>query len=444
MKKLAFLILLATLCGCSSDEPVLPDEQPSISDNLYLEFNQWVYSEMNRQYLWRDDLPDSLECNYDLAPRDFFKSLLSAKDRFSYFTSNPGYSRSATENLGFEYQLVKDTEGNEWMYVLYVTSPQAELNGIHRGDLIKRIANNTYVKGTVNQSNSTIIEGEVIEWSDNSSYAQKSSVLLDSIYVTESKKIGYLCYLEYSDTRDLDKPLKRFSDSGIDELILDLRYNPGGYVSTCRYLCNCIIPVSAYSQMFQQCSYNDILAKRYLEETGNERTFTYFMDQPEPGQELLGENLYPLNLSKIYVLTSKHTASASEATIICLRPYMDVIVIGEQTIGKGVGSWTISDSRFQYAIQPITMRYYNAAGETTPDEGLVPDVHVADGYSTSKKNIGDTQEPLLKVALSLISTGTYAAEPPGRSSSKFEIPLTPVGEPSYITDYKKRLHNEGI
>ena len=113
--------------------------------------------------------------------------------------------------------------------------------------------------------------------------------------------------------------------------------------------------------------------------------------------------MYGLNLQRVFVLTSKNSASASEAAIISMRPYMDVVIIGEQTYGKGVGSWTIRDNRYKYQLQPITMRYHNALMETTPDEGLEVDYYVPDGYSTAKKELGDIKEPLLAKALNLIA-----------------------------------------
>lgn len=150
----------------------------------------------------------------------------------------------------------------------------------------------------------------------------------------------------------------------------------------------------------------------------------------------------PLKLNKLIVLTSSHTASASEATIVCLRSYMDVITIGEQTVGKGVGSWTISDPRFRYAMQPITMRYYNADGVSTPDEGIGPDIYVSDGYSVGKLEIGDSNEKLLRVAIDYINGSTLTINNNIDSRSKTENSLTPIGEPSYVSEYKNKHYNE--
>lgn len=446
---LTFLLLLLFFNSCATlEEPDSPDVvQPTPSDNVYDDLNRWVYNQMNEQYLWREDLPDSLECDYNLPPKDFFKSLLSKKDRFSYFTTNPSYkgSRSIDDSgeLGFEYQRIQDAHGNQWLYVLYVYSDYARKNGIKRGDLLKQISRRTFRKAHIVEDEIRGLEPYEIKLGFNVGI-EKSSVLLDSLYNLGNKSIGYLCYLEYSDVEDLIAPLTKFAASRIDELILDLRYNPGGYVSTCKFLCNCIIPSKNYGNIFQICSYNNRLSRKNLLETGDECSYSYFNDLPKSGEEILGEySIIPLNLDKIMVITSSHTASASEATILCLRPYINVVSIGEKTVGKGVGSWLISNSKYQYAIQPITMRYYNSLKETTPDVGITPDLYIEDGYSVNVKDIGDINERLLNAALSYLNGELPKHNNKSRSlDTQIEKSLTPIGEPSYVTEFKYKYYNE--
>lgn len=402
---------------------------------------------MNRQYLWREDLPDSMRCDYNLAPREFFNSLLSTKDRFSYFTTNDNYDPGKTQyiNLGFAYQEMQDKTGNTALEILYVTSPEIREYGIKRGDFV-RIINKTCHSFSLEKIS---VENGCFRGTNKSvslsikNPFQSSTVLLDSIYNEGNLSIGYLCYLQYGDKEDLEQPLKNFANNKISELILDLRYNPGGYVSTCRFLSNCIVPSVGYNKVFQQCSYNTILSHDYLQSTGDSRTYSYFEVPGETLGEQLGVILTPLNLKRLYVITSSHTASASEATIICLRSYMDVTVIGETTVGKGVGSWTISDPRFRYAIQPITMRYYNADGYSTPDTGIEPDIYAADGYLTGKLEIGDKNEHLLKIALAHIKGEALQSNIATRSLNiEIDNSLTPIGEPSYVTEFNNKHYNE--
>lgn len=446
--RFSYHIAIATLifCGCSSDEPCSPDG-PATEDNVYLEMNKWIYGQMNRQYLWREDLPDSMRCDYNLAPREFFNSLLSTKDRFSYFTTNDNYDPGKTQyiNLGFAYQEMQDKTGNTALEILYVTSPEIREYGIKRGDFV-RIINKTCHSFSLEKIS---VENGCFRGTNKSvslsikNPFQSSTVLLDSIYNEGNLSIGYLCYLQYGDKEDLEQSLKNFANNKISELILDLRYNPGGYVSTCRFLSNCIVPSVGYNKVFQQCSYNTILSHDYLQSTGDSRTYSYFEVPGETLGEQLGVILTPLNLKRLYVITSSHTASASEATIICLRSYMDVTVIGETTVGKGVGSWTISDPRFRYAIQPITMRYYNADGYSTPDTGIEPDIYAADGYLTGKLEIGDKNEHLLKIALAHIKGEALQSNIATRSLNiEIDNSLTPIGEPSYVTEFNNKHYNE--
>ena len=99
------------------------------------------------------------------------------------------------------------------------------------------------------------------------------------------------------------------------------------------------------------------------------------------------------------MLTTKNTASASEALIIGLRPYMKVITIGTTSCGKDVGSYTIADNRYKYQLQPITFRYYNALNYSTPVTGIVPDIQVQDDLSHQR---GDTNEALLHAAINYL------------------------------------------
>lgn len=434
---LIFSAAIALLSGCSTDEPTPPVEQPVTPENVYLELNKWMYREMNRQYLWRNDLPDSTDCNYDLAPNEFFKSLLSDKDRFSYLTGNPGYKPGKTsESCGFAYQKYIDRNGNEALGVLYVTSADAAAAGIRRGDWLSPLSASPDCRKFAHMILDNGIfrsTGQTTEYGISDPDNEKRTVLLDTIYSpVPDLRIGYMCYLEFSGKADLYAPLRAFHSGDITHLILDLRYNPGGYVSTCRYLCNCIAPATAYEGVFQKCSYNDILSAQYLKDTGSPLTFDYFKT-PSGGDSNLSDPIIPLGMKRLYVLTSSHTASASEATIVCLKPYMEVIVIGETTVGKGVGSWNISDSRFRYSIQPITMRYYNAYGISTPDSGIIPDYEVS-GAFIAHSAIGDTSEDLLHKALSLIAPDIYTMPSLRPALPDPGTPVKAVGLPSFVTD----------
>lgn len=446
--RIIFLGLIATFVNsCSTEEDILSSVEPPVdnpTDNVYFSHNQWIYAKMNRHYLWREDMPDSTECNFDQTPIDFFKSLLSEKDRFSYMLTNPYYEPVEKINNGFAYQDYMDEKGNLASLILYVANDEARIKGLKRGDWISIIAGNsnqvTYYPVSLDKDNLFKYSTETITLSIPNPTKQ-STVLQDSIY---NQNIGYICYTEFDEIEDLIEPLTRFKSENIQELILDLRYNPGGFVKTCKYLANCIAPETAYGGVFQITKYNDILSRENTAKTGKPYIYDNFGFPTKDTDKFKGDYpLIPLNLTRLIVLTSKHTASASEATILCLKPYMDVIQIGETTVGKGVGSYTLYDKKYKYAIQPITMQYYNQSDQTVANEGLVPDYFVEDGYDTPKKEIGDTGEPLLHAALSWILPSCYSNDDIKYSrSKKIENPLTPVGEPSYVTEFNNKRYDE--
>ena len=336
------------ICCSSPNDDVIGEEHAKEgssegTEGAYMEECKWIYSQMNRHYLWRQDMPDSVSCNYTTDPVTFFKSLLSPKDRFSYCERNTDYTRS---------QNIKNDEDD---YTVVLTRSTSE------------------------------------------------NVLIDTVYYINNKKIGYFCYLKFEGSAELAPIIKKFKEANVDELIIDLRYNPGGYVNTCKYLCNSLVNESAYGKIFQSQGFNDILSHEMLVRYGRDMEDDYFDFPSDDNKHILGLPLYGLNMGRLYVLTSRYTASASEALIVCLRPYNDVIVIGEKTVGKGVGSYIISDSKYKYMLHPITLRYYNANIESTPDDGINPNYIVENGYETKKREIGNTEEPLLQKAISLIS-----------------------------------------
>lgn len=437
IKRLFFGLCLIFLCSCSSDnDNPLSDElvnNPVIG--VYDEENRWIYGQMNHYYLWREQLPDSLACDYTTDPVTFYKTLLSPEDRFSYCKRNTDYTGNIEKtDYGFAYQEYQTGDNKRFLQVLYVTSKELKQT-LSRGEWLREIQTQeevlTFEKGTW-------IEGKFhpegcISINTKKWDSYQNTVYIDSIYTINNRKVGYLCYLEFNAVADLENSMRKFYENSIDELVLDLRYNPGGYVRTCCYLCNSIIPENGYGQIFQQCSYNDRVTAEYKETTGKGLTIEYY-ETPNNGQSsYIGSSMYGLKLKRIYILTSSYTASASEATIICLKPYMDVVLIGEQTYGKGVGSWTISDKKYKYELQPIIFRYHNAMMETTPDKGIPVDKIIPGGYETTKMELGDINEPLLSAAFSHIRTGDFSDNTLNKEQIQTKnVGLSPIGFPSFF------------
>lgn len=410
---LATIIILSfVLCACSEDIPnrliisgITTDSTKNASDKTTLQ-NNWIYDQMKNDYLWADNMPQLSSLRLEDMPQTFFSKLLYKNDRFSWIEINSSYnneSGSLHDNFGMEIQPYIDNEGDTINRIMWISShSEAFKRGLRRGNWIK-ITNRTestltllvvklgdaYFVPTAN-SLTLMLAGNKTE-----------SVIIDSIYTINRQNIGYFMYNQFNDTgsatnnpyRDeLRTMISKFKAAHISELIIDLRYNHGGYVSICQFLCGLLLPDRHLGTISGFHSFNSRRAKIQIERTQKEEQELFF-----PEKNIIGND--NLELPRIHFIVSGKTASASESLINSLSPLIETVLIGTNTTGKGVGSWTIQSSVYEWQLQPITFRYYNKNHETIPDTGLVPDIYVDETYIPKIYDIGDTRELLLSAAL---------------------------------------------
>jgi hypothetical protein len=260
-------------------------------------------------------------------------------------------------------------------------------------------------------------------------------VVLDSIYRWDDKKVGYLFYNQFNvlSCEKLISVCKRFKNEGVSELILDLRYNVGGTSVVHQLLASMLAPEENVVR-------NDVYLKRvynkdYAEELQEEGESLGQILQSQMEWTINGEKYdYDLSdanigITKLYVLTSGKTASASEALLIGLRPYLDIEIIGETTRGKFCGGYNLlaadwyqeqvdvyrEEGRDFYAEHSdladwktyvadwgmyVIIDYFTDKTGTRPDfsKGLSPDFKVADAPFETYP-LGDEREVLLHAAL---------------------------------------------
>lgn len=386
--------------------------------------NNWIYDVMRSVYYWNEDVvaPGSSETD----PESYFKSLINSDDRFSYITDD--YEALAEEfsgvytSMGYSPTFGRFSGSNEVFIAVeyvYPGSP-AEEAGLKRGDIILKIDGQTLDTDNYfdlyNQSQySVTLGGYDAETTAISNTGQTLSlasrvistdpVLYKEVKTVEGIKIGYLVYAEFisgdSDEwlNSLGAAIDEFSQAGVTELIVDLRYNPGGEVSTAQYLASALAPATAVNsqEVLIKYQYNDQLESSLIANQSSDALVTTFES-----------NSHHLNLNRIYFLTGSGTASASELLINGLEPYMEVTTVGETTVGKCYGSWVIPDTeepaRHTWAIMPIVLKYANADGLTDFVDGLTPDYVVEDDLLNAKP-FGDEGDPVLATALNLITGG---------------------------------------
>lgn len=391
--------------------------------------DRWIDDTMRVWYYWNQDIPNTNDLNYFSAPFDFFASLLSDQDgkggsHYSTIDSLEYDTRSipfTDYSYGFQFTTNR-VEGNDtalYAHLLYVTpdSPAGEI-GLERGDWIlemdgEPITENNYERlygsgsmqltlGYYDAVNDTILSYAERQTIASARSINDNPVHYQNTYLAGGRRVGYLVYNHFTagltdNSAEYDESLREafryFSSQQVNEFVLDLRYNNGGQMSCAELLCAMLAPASALGQPLGYLEFNTNF---------QERETPFYLDESVIGS---GVNL---NLSRLYVLTSDETASASEMLINCLKPYMEVILIGGITEGKNVGSVTFTNPELMLAMHPIVCKIYNMQGESDYEQGFQPDVAVDEDNDLSRSlPFGNPDELMLHTALGLIGSDIF-------------------------------------
>ncbi len=403
------------------------------TDNSDSAANSWIYSTMKDYYLWSDSMPNINTTNLNTKPTDYFYTILNNygnTDRFSWIDSSATNLTNQLNGLntilGIKYNaFYADLSKNNVVFVIaYVLKGSAaEKAGLVRGDIIikvdgQSITTSNYTNILQNQSlrielgslNNNIFTSTGTIIPITKTVLQTNPILKDTVIEWGGKRVGYLNYVQFLTSYDdslksIFTRFKKYKTNGIDELVLDLRYNGGGYVTSSDLLTNLIVKdlnakIGNSGIFMNQKIYNTSYTAVLKKENQASNFITNFQFQ--------AANLG--NLNRVFILTSNNTASASELVINNLKPFMNVVLIGEHTYGKNVGSFTITDSkkRWDFGLQPITFKIANSLGESNYGtvNGFTPDYILLDN-ALPYKQLGDPGETYFNQALSLISGVAY-------------------------------------
>lgn len=433
--RIFFLVILSGLLWSCNDD----DKDPKVDPELTLEeeINSWIYDVMDEVYYWRLNLRTPIAATSD--PSDYFKSLLyKPTDRFSVIY--PDYQvlinslQGVSLDPGYEFQLYRITNSNDiFAEVLYVkkNSPASSLD-LKRGDRILSINGTpldidnyqSLLKQTLSTHSISYLRYDTeaqgyksmpiasitpIEFPEDPNF-------LDSIYTIGDQKIGYVVYNFFAPgttadntkyDKEMDAVFAKMKAASVNNLVLDLRYNGGGYVSSAVNLASLIGPGVTSSDIFSRTKYNNFLASNVPSLSSVK---TAFMNKSENLGKTLSGN-------RLYVLTSGGTASASELIINGLKPYMDVFLIGDVTYGKNVGSIAIEDEKNpknSYGLLPIVTQSFNSLDQSDYNTGFVPNISIKEN-TERLKSLGDVNEIMLRTAIEQIT-----GQPSSGRFEKFE------------------------
>lgn len=352
-------------------------------------------------------------------------------DKWTMLTDNMDEFTSSVEGVtttyGYTpivYRLSK--ESNEVIAAVAFVSENspAEKAGIKRGDLIYKINDKTlttenyldlFYSSQIKLSMAKLDGNTITPTTELSLEAVKmyeNPILCDSVYNLDGKKVGYLAYSSFDlkSIPELINICKEFKNEGIKELILDLRYNGGGYVITENVLASMFAPqVNVTNKdIFEKEDYNEFFTKYYEQEGIS--TITRF--QTEYNYEDMDLNVSTkdanIGLEKIYGIITGNSASASEALLSGLMPYMNIELIGEQSHGKYCTGWMLAAEDAydkvpqvikDWGIYVMVSIYKNVKDETPcMPNGLTPNVKAEDNPLETYQ-LGDENEAMLRVAL---------------------------------------------
>lgn len=426
---LAAVFASVLFAGCSKDE----GPQMSQEEKVRLKINKYVYDVTAEAYLWSDFIDPSIDYRtaadpVELLDRMKYKEL----DKWSYISNDSESEMDSFQGVsttfGYSLALGKFTNLEDTYFAVvafvYPDSP-AQKAGLKRGDIIimlngKKITMENYRELYYSAS----VNIEIAEYADGVIKDTGRSILLNAVKmyedpVVEAKvldaggvKVGYLFYAGFYEESHgkLSQVFNMFRQAGVTEFILDLRYNPGGDARTPPYLASFIAPEAVVKR-------GDI----FLTETWNSFYMDYFKDRLEemnsrfiPG---IGANL---NLNRVFVLTTGSTASASEATISGLMPYMDVVTVGSNTYGKYCGAALLypTDNKGNkdpeignWLLSLIVYKFVNADGYSEFKDGIPADYTAEDSGLLQGIQLGDPMDPLVAQALAVIGGTKSEAAP---------------------------------
>ncbi len=448
------LVFLVFSCDDPRDEENEDDprdtvrtEDQKIRDSLGLSksetimINNWINENLNLYYYWYQHIDVDVSPAEEPDPSRYFQYFLYEPDRWSYISSDYesvfSELQGTPKSHGYDPSFyLKEKNSNEilmFINFVYPGSP-AERAGLKRGDLVltingEQLTTNNYIN-LYNQESQQLGLAEVVKEdpggdqpvnvtiqpgneviSSTKEVIITDPILADTILHIDGKKIGYLAYVKFLTGENdqfldsLDLVFKKFNEENITELILDLRYNPGGSISSASYLASSIVPS-------QHANKDEKLIKVEY----NKPYEDYILNEEDLGEEYLYYFFRSVNenadIDKLYCLTTRNTASASELIIVGLKPYMEMVTIGEETTGKFYGSsafYDINEPReHDYVMFPIIFKYENVEGFPAHFGGLTPDHQVKD-IQIDARPFGDTADPMISKALSLSGLKRYKA-----------------------------------
>ncbi|MBN2480547.1 MAG: hypothetical protein JXB19_02310, partial [Bacteroidales bacterium] len=372
-----------------------------------------------------DHLPEVDPGSYD-NPEDLMDALrYKPYDRWSFTLTKAEYEQYFEEGKMIGHGFLLSMDENENIRIAFVyRSTQAFESGVRRSWIVSKV-NGTVVntdnvfdllgpstEGITNTIEFIDKEGATITLNLTKEEINITPVLDYQVITQGTTKIGYMVFQDFIETAntEIDEAFNYFVSEGVDEMIVDMRYNGGGSVDVAEYLGAWLIGKDFAGQPFIHFRHNDKYAA--WDTTIN-----------------ILANANGLSLDRIFFIGTSSTASASELIINNVKPYVGTVLAGESTHGKPVGMYAITLKNFNIVVLPISFKTTNANEEGDYFDGIAPNLIAGDDLT---KDFGDPEEESLAAILSYIDSEGI---PVKRAKSTLRSRLIEKTEP--VNEYLK-------
>lgn len=397
-KQVNFIVLLCiyfllAIGACKKDE-----------ESRLIRTNKDVYAIMNHYYLWYEYVPSVDPTLYGSSEALLDDLIYKPLDRWSFITTKTEFDAyfEAGEYIGHGFSRKIDKDNTLRIAFIYKDSDLYP-RGVRRGWKIISVngvlvngdydPNELYGPNEAGVENIFVfedLEGESREFSSIKKEISINSVLHSDVIQMTGEKVGHIVYEGFINpsVAELDTAFTKFKNEEIDDLILDLRYNGGGSTLVAQHLASLIAGNIAENEVLMKYTHNDKLADQFDTVMRIERL------------------PISVTIDNLVVIATRGTASASEVIINGLEPFMNVVVIGDDTHGKPVGMYVFEDKKLDYAFAPVCFKNTNANDYGNYFDGILADAYVEDDVT---HDFSDVEELCLKQAFYYLENGSFDA-----------------------------------
>ncbi|NBC82301.1 MAG: hypothetical protein GVY19_02865 [Bacteroidetes bacterium] len=391
MRSWVYILLILTVAGCEESD----EDQNSYFESDIEIVNTDIYQTMKDIYLWYEYLPNINPKTF-ASPYELMDTLKHAKDRYSYVVSQTEFLRYYEEGKSTGHGFGLASDANKQLYIAYVyKNTPAYYAGVKRGWKIETVnetdaySNNYQVvtesgdSATFNTFTFRLPNDSMVTRVIEKKEIDINPVILDTVYTYGDRKIGYLVFQEFINVANdyLNQAFQKFNQQQINYLVVDLRYNGGGFGHVVEHLGNLIAGSEHAGDVFYQTSHNN---------NNQDKNQTVKFESVSNSLSVLQE---------IYFISTINTVSASELLMNGMSTHYPTTFIGTVTHGKPVGMYVYNFKLYDYTFAPVSFRVENSEGFADYFDGLPADYEIPDNLNY---DFGDINEPNLNKALQLI------------------------------------------